>query len=98
MPDKRELPREPLTDKQKEVLDFILRWGNEHGYPPSLREIGTHFKIRSTNGVNDHLKALERKGYLKRDALKSRAIRPVSGSLGPMAKLTEMNEVPLVGR
>ena len=46
------------------------------GYPPTLREIGAHMGIRSTNGVNDHLRALERKGYLTREDMKSRALRP----------------------
>ena len=56
-----------------------------------MREIGEHMSIRSTNGVNDHLKALERKGYLVRDDMKSRALRPVSGS-------GQMVEIPVVGR
>lgn len=48
------------------VLDFIRRWTDDRGYPPTLREIGAHMGIRSTNGVNDHLRALERKGFLAR--------------------------------
>jgi repressor LexA len=68
---------EHLTDRQQQVLDFISRRINEQGYPPTIREIGEEMGIRSTNGVNDHLKALERKGYLKRDGLKSRAMCPV---------------------
>src|SRR5690606_23054524 len=50
----------------------------ERGYPPTLREIGEYMGIRSTNGVNDHLRALERKGYLRREDMKSRALRLVS--------------------
>jgi repressor LexA len=69
-----------LTDRQKEILDFIQRRIEEQGYPPTIREIGEHMGIRSTNGVNDHLKALERKGFLKREGLKSRALRPVGFS------------------
>ncbi|MCA9677843.1 MAG: transcriptional repressor LexA [Kofleriaceae bacterium] len=67
-----------LTDRQREILDFITASINERGYPPTLREIGEHFGIRSTNGVNDHLKALEKKGHLRREDLKSRAMRPTS--------------------
>jgi repressor LexA len=67
-----------LTDRQREILDFISRRIEEQGYPPTIREIGEVMGIRSTNGVNDHLKALERKGFLKREGLKSRALRPVS--------------------
>lgn len=69
--------RQPLTARQREALDYISYCLDERGYPPTLREIGEHMGIRSTNGVNDHLKALERKGYLVREELKSRALRPV---------------------
>lgn len=69
--------RQPLTARQREALDYITYCLDERGYPPTLREIGEHMGIRSTNGVNDHLKALERKGYLVREELKSRALRPV---------------------
>jgi len=67
---------EALTDRQLEVLRFIARQSEEQGYPPTIREIGEALDIRSTNGVNDHLKALERKGYLSRDPVKSRALIP----------------------
>src|SRR5215468_5666571 len=78
-----------LTQRQREILDFISASIVERGFPPTLREIGEHFNIRSTNGVNDHLKALEKKGHLRREDLKSRAMRPVlpdgSGELVPLA-------------
>jgi repressor LexA len=67
-----------LTSRQREILNFISASINERGFPPTLREIGEHFQIRSTNGVNDHLKALEKKGVLRREDLKSRAMRPVA--------------------
>jgi repressor LexA len=66
-----------LTERQREILEFITSSITDRGYPPTLREIGEHFGIRSTNGVNDHLKALEKKGHLRREDLKSRAMRPV---------------------
>jgi repressor LexA len=69
--------RPDLTDRQRQALDYIADCLSLRGYPPTLREIGEHMGIRSTNGVNDHLKALERKGYLVREELKSRALRPV---------------------
>ncbi len=65
-----------LTDRQQQVLHYIRQSITERGYPPTLREIGAHMGIRSTNGVNDHLRALERKGYLTREDMKSRALRP----------------------
>src|SRR3954463_10057957 len=65
-----------LTARQQMVLDFIRQSISDRGYPPTLREIGARMGIRSTNGVNDHLRALERKGYLTREDMKSRALRP----------------------
>ena len=97
-----------LTDRQREILDFITQSIEERGYPPTLREIGLHFGIRSTNGVNDHLRALEKKGHLQREDLKSRALRPVgapqsmtSSTLGVGRgdpRLEDIVEVPVIGR
>ena len=56
-----------LTARQTAVLEYIAESIEARGYPPTLREIGNHLGIRSTNGVNDHLRALERKGYLTRE-------------------------------
>lgn len=69
---------EDLTERQREILTYIQSHIVDNGYPPTVREIGTHFGIRSTNGVADHLKSLERKGFLHRGNLKSRALRPVA--------------------
>ena len=66
---------ETLTERQEKILAFIKKSIQEQGYPPTIREIGEHFGIRSTNGVNDHLKALERKGYLLRGELKSHFVK-----------------------
>ncbi len=74
-----------LTRRQQQVLDFIRESILERGYPPTLREIGAHMGIRSTNGVNDHLRALERKGYLTREDMKSRALRPKEMDVVPDA-------------
>src|SRR5215468_6067683 len=67
-----------LTQRQQMVLDFIRESIATRGYPPTLREIGAKMGIRSTNGVNDHLRALERKGYLTREDMKSRALKPTA--------------------
>lgn len=77
-----------LTQRQRDILDFIGSSINERGYPPTLREIGEHFGIRSTNGVSDHLKALEKKGFLTREDLKSRAMRPVASARGTLNDIT----------
>jgi repressor LexA len=97
--------RDELTDRQKEVLAFIQESISGRGYPPTLREIGERMGIRSTNGVNDHLKALEKKGYLAREDLKSRALRPLRGPHGragatPVSHAvgTDVIDVPVVGR
>jgi repressor LexA len=95
-----------LTQRQQMVLDFIRQSIHDRGYPPTLREIGARMGIRSTNGVNDHLRALERKGYLTREDMKSRALRPThlaSQTLGdmppePAANDVDLVEIPVVGR
>ena len=84
-------PASDLTDRQREVLDFISGSISKCGYPPTLREIGSHFGIRSTNGVNDHLRALEKKGYLQREDLKSRALRPLLAT-------GQTIDVPILGK
>jgi repressor LexA len=83
--------RDILTARQREILEFILKSIGLHGYPPTLREIGKAFGIRSTNGVNDHLRALEKKGYLQREDMKSRTLRPT-------APMNDTVDVPVLGR
>lgn len=102
-----------LTDRQQQVLRYIRQSINERGYPPTLREIGAHMGIRSTNGVNDHLRALERKGYLTREDMKSRALRPRDLEPAPRSEQPgvpsdgaapandqgeDMVEIPVLGR
>src|SRR5579872_2973943 len=97
-----------LTDRQQQVLHYIRQSIHERGYPPTLREIGAHMGIRSTNGVNDHLRALERKGYLTREDMKSRALRPtqldgLGGDTPPAndasaAADADSISIPLLGR
>lgn len=95
-----------LTSRQSQVLEYIRHSITERGYPPTLREIGQHMGIRSTNGVNDHLRALENKGYLTREDMKSRSLRPTelahTMGAGNVAKEVPANddviEIPIVGR
>ena len=75
-------PLDPLTDRQRSVLAFIEAQIRQMGYPPTIREIGQHLGMRSTNGVNDHLKALERKGYVRREGNKSRTLRVIHSASG----------------
>lgn len=88
-----------LTKRQEQTLDFIRRSIEERGYPPTLREIGEHMGIRSTNGVNDHLRALERKGYLRREDMKSRALRLVEDEAPKTSPSDDdLIEIQIVGR
>jgi len=91
-----------LTGRQEQTLDFIRKSIEERGYPPTLREIGEYMGIRSTNGVNDHLRALERKGYLRREDMKSRALKLVPGmesaSTIKAANDDDIVEVQVLGR
>ena len=79
-----------LTRRQREVLDFIVQWVEEQGFPPTLREIADRFRFASVNAVRDHLKALEQKGYLRRQAGTSRTLTLEPASLPPRGH-------PLVG-
>jgi repressor LexA len=88
-----------LTKRQEQTLEFIRKSIRDRGYPPTLREIGEHMGIRSTNGVNDHLRALERKGYLRREDMKSRALQVVDAPLEASNDTTDgVVEVQVLGR
>ncbi len=55
-----------LTERQKEVLEFLKKYISERGYPPTLREVAQNLQIKWTKGIEKHLQALEKKGYIKR--------------------------------
>jgi len=63
-----------LTKRQQQVLDVVEQYMEEHGYPPTVREIGDAVGLNSPSTVHAHLKALEQSGALRRDATKPRAI------------------------
>lgn len=63
-----------LSLQQKKIIDFMLAYKNNNGYPPSVREIGKAMGLSSTSSIHRHLKLLEEQGYLKRNAAKPRAI------------------------
>jgi repressor LexA len=91
-----------LTKRQEQTLDYIRQSIEQRGYPPTLREIGEFMGIRSTNGVNDHLRALERKGYLRREDMKSRALRLVhddkTAAAPPSVEEEGAVEIQVLGR
>src|SRR6187401_1819637 len=87
-----------LTARQLQILDFISEQMNERGYPPSVREIGEAVGLTSPSTVHSHLATLQRRGYLRRDPTKPRAIEvrydPRSGAT---AERRPVQHVPLVG-
>ena len=64
----------PISKKQKEILDYIKKEILKRGFPPAVREIGEAVQLKSTSSVHAHLEALEKNGYIKKDATKPRAI------------------------
>jgi repressor LexA len=74
-----------LTKRQQEIFDFIKRYGAEHGYPPTVRDIGKAVGLASSSTVHAHLANLERLGLLRRDPTKPRAIELLDRAVGAVA-------------
>lgn len=95
-----------LTPRQQKILEFIRQHVQQHGYPPSVREIGDAVALRSSSTVHGHLNRLEARGYLRRDPTKPRTIELLSqGPVGPAAirergdaSTSDTRRVPVVGR
>jgi len=85
-----------LTARQREIYQFIRDEVLQKGYPPTYREIGDHFGIRSTNGVKRSLDALHRKGYLERKPMISRGLE-LREDL-PLRRSEALKEIPIIGR
>jgi len=66
---------EPLTERQRNVLEALERHSREHGFPPTLREIGQAIGLSNVSAVRGHLMAIEKKGYISKDSDKARSIR-----------------------
>jgi repressor LexA len=92
------MPPQALTARQRQVLDIIEQHTRQQGYPPSVREIGEAVGLTSPSTVHAHLAALQRRGYLRRDPTKPRAIEvrwdPNSDAI---ADRRPVRHVPLVG-
>ena len=82
-----------ITDRQKEVLTFISSYTDENGYPPTVREISEHFEI-SIRAVQDHILALQKKGFLSQAQKRARSIKVLSDS---DASAPFVGRVPLLG-
>ncbi|WP_199433414.1 transcriptional repressor LexA [Qaidamihabitans albus] len=89
---------ENLTPRQRQVLEVIRSWVDRYGYPPSVREIGEAVGLTSTSSVSHQLRALQRKGYLRRDANRPRAVGVLPADVVPAEELPKPAFVPLVGR
>jgi repressor LexA len=83
-----------VKDKQSEIYDFLKTYTANKGYPPSVREICEAVSLRSTSTVHGHLKRLEKKGMIKRDPSKPRALEIAEFS----AQKKEMINIPIVGK
>ena len=101
------MAKDKLSKRQSAIYEFICAYTDEHGYPPSVREIGSAVGLASPSTVHMHLKVLQERGLIKRDSKKPRTIEVVSAeeevASTPLAKVTQdldSNSIslPLLGR
>ena len=85
-----------ITEKQKQILEYIRECLLQKGYPPSVREICEAVKLKSTSSVHSHLETLEKNGFIRRDPTKPRAIEIVDDDYGIYHG--EMVRVPIIGQ
>ena len=85
-----------LSPKQQQIYDYIVSFSSEHGYPPSVREIGEHVGLKSPSTVHFHLKGLEAAGLITKAEGKTRAIT-VSGAPPAPARELPADRVPVLG-
>jgi repressor LexA len=88
---------EGLNPRQREILEFLRTHSRNHAYPPTVREIGQAVGLSSSSTVQNHLNALEQKGYIRRDPTKSRTVEVV-GEESAASAATRSFSIPLVGR
>jgi len=99
-----------LTERHKKILQVLEKFGDKHGYPPSIREIGAKTNITSTSVVNYYLEQLEEMGHIERDRKVSRGVRLIKTASGDIIdqvkqaaeavqeKVEELLHIPVVGR
>ena len=85
-----------LTGRQQEIWDFLVGYVDRHGYPPTVREIGSAVGLASPSTVHAHLANLERAGLLRRDPTKPRALE-LFGRTGEPAQAADVHRLPLLG-
>jgi len=89
----------PISARQKQILTCIQQHMDVHGYPPTVREIGTAVNLSSSSTVHAHLKSLEEQGHIVRDAVLTRAIKLVAGSDGEdnRPRSRPVIQMPIIG-
>ncbi|MDO3680054.1 transcriptional repressor LexA [Paenibacillus ehimensis] len=87
-----------ISTRQQAILEFIKNEVKDKGYPPSVREIGEAVGLASSSTVHGHLERLEKKGLIRRDPTKPRAIEILDGTAGDGAFAVSVSRVPLIGR
>jgi repressor LexA len=85
-----------ITEKQRQILEYIKKEILNKGYPPTVRDICEAVHLRSTSSVHAHLESLEKNGYIRRDPTKPRAIEIVDDNFNLTRR--EVVNVPMVGR
>ncbi len=85
-----------ITEKQKEILEYIKQQILQRGYPPAVREICEAVHLKSTSSVHSHLETLEKNGYIRRDPTKPRAIEILDDDFNLTRR--EMVQVPVIGQ
>ncbi|MCP4683724.1 MAG: repressor LexA [Desulfobacterales bacterium] len=86
-----------LTQRQAQILDFLRNFKNQEGFAPTYREISGHFGFKSTKAASDHVRALEKKGYVRLHGKRSRSIEIVSSepnSTGHVVSIPILGEIP----
>jgi repressor LexA len=86
-----------LTGRQQEIFDFLVGYVDQHGYPPTVREIGEAVGLASPSTVHAHLANLERAGLLRRDPTKPRALEVLGGGRKRATEQAGVEQLPLVG-
>ncbi len=86
-----------LTKRQQEIFDFIKRYSADHGYPPTVRDIGKAVGLASSSTVHAHLANLEKLGLLRRDPTKPRAIEMLDRAVEQVKSIVRPDGLPLVG-
>src|SRR6476619_8037643 len=87
-----------LTKRQKEIFEYVKSYARDHGYPPTVRDIGKAIGLTSSSTVHAHLANLEKLGLLKRDPTKPRAIELLDRAVEQVKGFVRPDGLPLVGQ